>query len=174
MVKRLDLHLPCQCSSNSLFYGHALAWTMNGWQIWHWPLCFQVSIHSTYSTNGICPACPIEIIVWNQTMARKVIWRVLCAMQYHLEPWDWKLSDLFLSFSSLSLEFCFSLWAFHSFGTGYVTETGTVSSVQFSHSVVSESLWPHESQHTRPPCPSPHLRVHSNLYLSSWWCHPAI
>ena len=48
------------------------------------------------------------------------------------------------------------------------------SSVQFSHSVVSDSLWPHESQHARPPCPSPTPRVHSNSCPSSWWCHPAI
>ena len=47
-------------------------------------------------------------------------------------------------------------------------------SVQFSHSVMSDSLWPHESQHARPPCPSPTPRVHSNSYPSSWWCHPAI
>ena len=46
--------------------------------------------------------------------------------------------------------------------------------VQFSHSVVSDSLWPHEPQHARPPCPSPTPGVYSNLYLSSWWCHPAI
>ena len=48
------------------------------------------------------------------------------------------------------------------------------SSVQFSHSVVSDSLWPHESQHARPPCPSPTPRVHSNSCPSSHWCHPAI
>ena len=47
-------------------------------------------------------------------------------------------------------------------------------SVQFSHSVVSNSLRPHESQHPRPPCPSPTPRVHSNSCPSSWWCHPAI
>ena len=47
-------------------------------------------------------------------------------------------------------------------------------SVQFSRSVVSDSLWPHESQHARPPCPSPTLRVHTNSRPSSWWCHPAI
>ena len=50
----------------------------------------------------------------------------------------------------------------------------TTSSVQFSHSVVSDSLWPHESQHARPPCPSPTLRVHSNSCPSSQWYHPAI
>jgi len=48
------------------------------------------------------------------------------------------------------------------------------SSVQFSCSVVSDSLPPHESQHTRPPCPSPTSRVHSNSRPSSQWCHPAI
>ena len=49
-----------------------------------------------------------------------------------------------------------------------------LGSVQFSHSVVSDYLWPHESQHTRPPCPSPSPRVHSNSCPSSQWCHPAI
>ena len=48
------------------------------------------------------------------------------------------------------------------------------SSVQFSHSVVSDSLRTHESQHTRPPCPSPTPRVHSDSRPSSQWCHPAI
>ena len=48
------------------------------------------------------------------------------------------------------------------------------SSVQFSRSVMSNSLRPHELQHTRPPCPSPIPRVHSNSYSSSQWCHPAI
>ena len=49
-----------------------------------------------------------------------------------------------------------------------------LSSVQFSRSVVSDSLQPHESQHTRPPCPSPSPRVHSDSCPSSQWCHPAI
>ena len=48
------------------------------------------------------------------------------------------------------------------------------SSVQFSRSIVSDSLWPHESQHARPPCPSPTPRVHSNSCPRSQWCHPAI
>ena len=48
------------------------------------------------------------------------------------------------------------------------------SSVQFSHSVVSNSLQPEESQHARPPCPSPTPGVHSNSRPSSQWSHPAI
>ena len=49
-----------------------------------------------------------------------------------------------------------------------------VYSVQFSRSVVSDSLRHHESQHARPPCPSPTPRVHPNSCPSSQWCHPAI
>ena len=48
------------------------------------------------------------------------------------------------------------------------------SSVQFSRSVVSDSLRPHESQHARPPYPSPTPRVHSDSCPSSQWCHPNI
>ena len=48
------------------------------------------------------------------------------------------------------------------------------SSVQFSRSVMSNSLLPHELQHARPPCPSPTPGVHSNSCPLSQWCHPAI
>ena len=47
-------------------------------------------------------------------------------------------------------------------------------SVQFSHSVVSDSLRPHEPQQARPPCPSPTPGVHPNPCPLSWWCHPTI
>ena len=48
------------------------------------------------------------------------------------------------------------------------------SSVQFSHSVMSDSLRPHELQHARPPCPSPTPGVYSNSCPLSQWCHPTI
>ena len=47
-----------------------------------------------------------------------------------------------------------------------------ISSVQFGHSVVSDSLWPQEPQHARPPCPSPTPGIHPNSCPLSWWCHP--
>ena len=53
-------------------------------------------------------------------------------------------------------------------------KTHTITSVQFSCSVLSDSLEPHESQHARPPCPSLTPGVYSNSHLSSRWCHPAI
>ena len=65
-----------------------------------------------------------------------------------------------------SMQCCFGklIWSFRKW----------VASVQFSHSVVSDSLRPHEWQHARPPCPSPTPRVHSDRRPSSQWCHAAI
>ena len=66
---------------------------------------------------------------------------------------------------------CFHIW--NRFFLG-VLVLMILLSVQFSRSVVSDSLWPHELQHARPPCPPPTPGVHSNSCPSSWWCHPAI
>ena len=55
-----------------------------------------------------------------------------------------------------------------------IGKTWKKDSVQFSRSVVSDFLRPHESQHARHPCPSPTPGVHSNSCPSSWWCHLAI
>ena len=54
------------------------------------------------------------------------------------------------------------------FGTHWNT------SVKFSLSIMSDSLWPHGLQHARPPCPSPTPRLYSNSCQLSQWCHPAI
>ena len=55
-----------------------------------------------------------------------------------------------------------------------ISKHSKFSSVQFSHSIVSDSLWPYESQRARPPCPTPTPRVHSSSCPSRRWCHPAI
>ena len=57
---------------------------------------------------------------------------------------------------------------------GEYTYIHKIRSDQIRHSVMSDSLRPHESQHTRPPCPSPTPGVHSDSHPSSQWCHPAI
>ena len=62
-------------------------------------------------------------------------------------------------------------WYYPKSGIGRSTN---LFSVQFSHSVVSNSLQPHELQHARPPCPSPTPGVHPNPCPSSRWCYPAI
>ena len=66
------------------------------------------------------------------------------------------------------------LWANLSFSYLSLATKPLTSSVQFSRSVVSNSLWPHESQHVRPPCPSLTPWVYSNSSPLSWWCHPTI
>ena len=68
---------------------------------------------------------------------------------------------------------CIGRWILYHWGTRK-HKKHQFSSVQFSHSVVSDSLRPHELQHARPPCPSPTLGVYSNSCPSSRWCHPAI
>ena len=67
---------------------------------------------------------------------------------------------------------CFGRWVLYPLAP--LRKPHYSGSVQFSHSVMSSSLQPHESQHTRPPCPSLSPGVHSNSHPSSQWCHPAI
>ena len=78
-----------------------------------------------------------------------------------LKIWNWKNSRLMKIFLFEFLKV-------------YLLIKISFSSVQFSRSVVSDSLRPHESQHARPPCPSPTPGVCSYLCPSSRWCHPAI
>ena len=74
---------------------------------------------------------------------------------------------------------CFHFFPFYlpwSDGTGChdLSVLNVEFSVQFSRSVVSDSLRPHELQHARPPCPSSTPGVYPNLCPSSQWCHPTI
>ena len=64
----------------------------------------------------------------------------------------------------------FSVWFWHLL----IQQIFPFSSVQFSHSVMSDSLRPHELQHARLPCPSPTPRVYPNSCPFSQWCHPTI
>ena len=83
-----------------------------------------------------------------------------CSGHLVFAPWS---SEVAIGFFSLFVSCCL-----------YFALTAKVNSVQFSHSVMSDSLQPHELQHARPPCPSPTPRVHPNSCPSSRWCHPAI
>ena len=74
-------------------------------------------------------------------------------------------------------EVCFSRQTFASLDKPVIYKNSLkfqISSVQFSCSIMSSSLWLHGLQHARPPCPSPTPKVYSKSCPLSWWCHPAI
>ena len=62
----------------------------------------------------------------------------------------------------------------HNYSVLHCSTETTISTVQSSHSIVSDSLQPHGLQHARLPCPSPIPGDCSNTCPPSWWCHPTI
>ena len=96
---------------------------------------------------------------------------------YERYSWFTLSSSIFFCQSFFNINFYWSIVAIQCCVHLYCTPKWVslqFSSVQFSRSVVSDSLQPHESQHTRPPCPSPTPGVHSDSRPSSQWYHPAI
>ena len=92
-----------------------------------------------------------------------------CSKETTLNREIWKLIDLFIILGNRG-----NWWTTILEILGIEWGSVLFSSVQFSCSVVSNSLRPHELQHTRPPCPSPTPRVYPNSCPLSRWCHPAI
>ena len=87
--------------------------------------------------------------------------------------WFWAAQIKVLGPSAIPIKWLFFFFLLDTWLQCYETPM-PFSSVQFSRSVVSNSLQPHGSQHARPRCRSPTPIVHSNLHPSSRWCHPAI
>ena len=97
--------------------------------------------------------------------------------------WNWLIRtrskvkldrEQFLFIISFSTLICFLKTVYkHTYIYIYIHTHIYSSSVQFSHSVVSDSLQPLEPQHARPPCPPSTPRVYPNSCPSSRWCHPA-
>ena len=81
---------------------------------------------------------------------------------------------LFWVFVAVQLFSSCGTWDSHCSGFSCCRAGSRVRSVQFSCSVVSDSLWPHGLQHTRLPCPSPTPGACSNSFPLSQWCHPTI
>ena len=90
-------------------------------------------------------------------------------------PWSNGNPSMIFVFWMLSFKQAFLLSTFTVIKRLFSSSSlSAISSGQFSHSVVSDSLQPHELQHARPPCPSPTPRVHPNPCPLSQWCHLAI
>ena len=90
---------------------------------------------------------------------------------FHLSP---LLAIPLVWYWHIFLPFFFQIFALRSPYQRDIPDHTFQLSIQFSHSVVSDSLRPNELQHARSPCPSPTLGVYSNSCPSSPWCHPAI
>ena len=117
------------------------------------------SVHLTYAVN---------MLLIKKRMFRHIVVAVQLQSRVQIFVTPWTVAHQ----TSLSMGFprqeYWNAWPFPSPGLG------VFSSVQFIRLIVSYSLRPHESQHARPPCPSPTPGVHSNSRPSSRWCHPAI
>ena len=89
-------------------------------------------------------------------------------LPYHWNPVPWNIDT--------PHHFSLPSWMLPSYSMSQTSSLAAsiFRSVQFSRSVMSDSLWPHESQYTRPPCPSPTPGVYSNSCPLSWWYHPTI
>ena len=112
----------------------------------------------------------LEVFFWVESQPwRYLIGGIASSSLLHHSPLASSLNKL-QGISSLALTYLLSLPRIRSI----MSEVTQFSSVQSSRSVMSDSLWPHESQHARPPCPSPMPGVYPNSCPSSWWCHPAI
>ena len=112
-----------------------------------WSLCYR--IHTSKCSQLLLPISDRTTFVFSFTI--------------HWESLFFSLPSLVSEFNIFFLVYCF-----------YTCNILNLLLVRFSCSVMSDSLWPHELQHARPPCPSPTPRVYSNPCPSSRWCHPAI
>ena len=124
---------------------------------------------------GACVrACSVALVV-SDSLRSYWLWpaRLLC-------PWDSPGEDagvsyhallhgIFLTQGSNPNLLCLLHWQ-----AGSLPTKPCGKPIQFSHSVVSDSLRPHEPQHARPPCPSPTPGVYPSSCPLSWWCHLTI
>ena len=91
---------------------------------------------------------------------------------YSSHVWKWELDHKKVERQRID---AFELWCWRRFSFEEISSPShSIQSVQLSHSVVPDSLQPHEWQHAQHPCQSPTPRVHSNPCPRSRWCHPAI
>ena len=134
-----------------------LTWSARCWGVAQHPGCLDTEECPFWHVWKAAHRCGSADTLWSQSSPEQVL--------PALGPW----AAYFPSCSSVLLDVSrehhrsrSSAWIFHT------------SVSQFSRSVVSDSLWPHEPHHARPPCPSPTPRVYPNPCPSSPWCHPTI
>ena len=149
IVNSLVLHNPLQIQRN---------WYLGA----NYKLCFDSQLHEEKKipSHSIVPGLAVFLLVYFYASATQCWLLPICNKVWNQKVWF--------------LHFCLSFSKSFRVFTVSIDSIWILSSVQFSPSVVSDSLQPHESQHARPPCPSPTPGVYSNSCPWSQWCHPAI
>ena len=128
-----------------------------------WPMSLEDPLE-----NGMAPHS--SILAWRILWTGEHSRLQSMGSQRIRHDWAQKHTEIFKSF--LAWGWLRQFWSMSLECEACLSFVSLVS--QFSRSVVSDSLRPHESQHARPPCPPPSPRVHPNSCPSSQWCHPAI
>ena len=127
--------------------------------------------------------CPISFLLWLSLWREIQVHMIICGINPIIPSWyDYciflriyiEMCSTFSCLSCMHLWSTFGTWNFHVLGATNSMERMEISSVQFSCSVMSNSLWPHGLQHTRPPCPSPNPGAYSKSCPLTQWCHPTI
>ena len=158
-----------------------------------WPICFEWP-HMAWPR--FIELDKAVVLVWSNWLvfceygfSVSALWCPLTTPTFlhgFLLPWTWGISSWLLQQSAAAAPYLGRgvsphgrpswPWTWSSSSWPSCADSLDIDSVQFSsvHSVVSDSLRPHESQHIRPPCPSPTPRVYSDSCPSNWWCHPVI
>ena len=126
------------------------------------PLPSQLGSHNCYITS------PFKSKRWGRGVIS--CFKLLGARSFVLEVRWWSGNRVPINLYQMNVILCLYK---KGQGTKALLVLSKVS-VQFSCSVVSDSLWPHGLLHTRPPCPSPAPRAYSNSHPSRQWCHPTI
>ena len=164
LVPLAFLNPACTSGSSRFMYCWSLACKILSITLLAWNECNCVIVWTFF---GI--ALPWD---WNENWSFPVLWPLLSFPNcWHTEHSTLTASSLRIWNSSAGISSLPLALFVVMFPKVYHVQ---FSSVQFSLSVMSSSLRPHESQHARPPCPSPTPGVHSNSRPSSQWCHPAI
>ena len=143
------------------------------------PFWVKVEIRLIHHSNAAFPCGSFSGALHPRSLhsrkARHVLWPLYWSFPPHLEGFSSISQRLASHFIDISAQTLPSQWDLNWSSYPKMQQHACPKELlQFSCLVVSNSLRPHESQHSRPPCPSPTPGVHSDSCPSSQWCHPAI
>ena len=145
---------PSAPASSALFHALNLDWSSISHVVIYTFQCYSLKSSHPHLLPQSPKVCSLHLCLFYYLTYRVIVTIVLNSIYIGINILYW----------------CFSFWL----TTFCIIGSSFICLIQFSHSVMTDSLWPHELQHARPPCPSPTPGVYSNSCPLSWWCHPTI